>query len=225
MATKTLILRPTGFMYTASYVDYYPLEADTNTLHLLVSEEIPDEDATYLTATKNLIAGTGKYGFVFTRPSFNIIPTAIRVVARARTLTDGSKLLAWAATSENGGGGTIGSHALTTEYSNYVSEVETEHIETLWNNLEGSDLLDYSVSFFASGDSSKNQGEVILTQIYLIIEYESGIPDPSTSVLYLKQNGTWTPLSGTIYKKQNGTWVLSDESAFDGMTNFILQYG
>ena len=66
MATKTLILRPTSVTSDdASLVTLYPADTALANAHILVNEEIADDDATYITGG---LGSNIHYHFTFIKP-------------------------------------------------------------------------------------------------------------------------------------------------------------
>ena len=204
MATKTMILRPTG-MYiggsSGSCTGYPDPAGGAKDYYTLVCEEVPDEDATYLTLTGD---ASIVYSFQFTPSVTGIIPTAIRVASRMRTTIDGSQGVIQC--NYSGSFSVLTPIDLTEQYETYIQSIPSEYIEMLWRKLGDSTQRQIFCKAQNSSGSSKNtECNAIITQFYLEVDYE----EPEI-VMYTKAENSWLPIyDNNIYKKINGAWQLS----------------
>ena len=230
MATKTIILRPTqcdsvGF-------DPFPSTTERTDHHLLVTENIADDDATYLSAVGIL---AGKFYFV---PDLNITPLNIRVVARMRTTISGSQAYISYYTGYNATGESIITESFTIglseEYTTYVTTIPAEHISSFFDytpkdiDAESTLTSSYGILIFSvetTSTSSKAEKDLRLTQLYLEIDYNDDSDNEElVEIVYLKENGSWAAIPcSSIYQKQNGLWTRSDSLIFKNGNRFILQ--
>lgn len=224
MAVQTIILRPTGVNTQRSQnIDSnnqprFPAETSDENLHLLVNEEIPDDDTTYL---KSKVVGSFLYFYFPVELLENIKPLDIRVVARQKVddINGGTILTLYGTDSEgnsvNGGASILcGNVDVYETHAQSVSNLEILKSSTL--------KADQFILSWNLGDTTEKAGTVWLTQIYIEVDYddEAGGGEPEeTAVLYLKKSGAWEGISGKVYNKVNGAWVVGtlDDLQADGL--------
>lgn len=220
MATKTLILRPTGSNFGAT--TFYP-EGDSTTAYLLVSEELADEDSTYVLTESTLPRG----GFTFTLPDIPTVPIAIRIIVRACTsINDSTMTLSYptAGLNEDVQMGYSDKISLSTTYEDYSYSIPNEDIPLFWYAINNRDCTSGHVttSCGANSTDSKASKNAKITQLYLEIDYED---EKETCIenIYLKKNSAWLELSCEIYQKQEGIWLKTNSTVFKNNSKFKFQ--
>lgn len=229
MATKTLILRPTSTLIPSSnnIKNYTPFPSDTSAenMYMLVTEEIADDDATYISTKMTLPSG----GINFTVPGeyTNITPKMIRLFTRVKTesatgITSSPYLLLSGHEDLS-----VESYEYTVDnydvYETYLTEILEVDMEALWTNLVNGNfgiLLGVS-NTTASGSKSANSVEVRYTQMYIEIDYDDGIPDGP--IAYIKKGTNWVQ-TDAIYIKQNGSWIECDENTLTNGTQYRVTH-
>lgn len=206
MATETLILRPVLVTNPANCT-YYPSDTSSDQIHTLVSEEVADNDATYIIAKTQ----TNSPNFSFSIPESyqDRVPLGIKLCGVAKRY-DSSEVetligLYWYATSTSSSNApiTIGSFE-NDDWTYFSISYSEEHIEGAYNRIlndpQGSHLSVYR------SNASKNDAEgIAITQLYLELTYEKEESTTSYAV-YLKNNGVWETNRGVVYKKIDGSW-------------------
>lgn len=229
MATETIILRPTGSRVVMGTPTSYPSDVNNSDLWQLVSEETPDDDATYYLIIKSIPV----VSCMFTIPDAyrNRIPTSIKLYHRiGGDAVDVSIYISIA--SEEGSSDydlreCISTHTTTSDYATYCSEVASDKIElfydSLLNNEAPSPRYGHVTESYSNGGDSKTTSTVKLTQVYMELTYESDDPGTNDSEeIYIKSNGTWTLMSGTIYQKQAGLWTQVDSSVLQNGSRYAI---
>lgn len=218
MATKTLILRPTGWYHSGTAHSGFPTETPTSDYHLLVAEEEADDDATYIQVTNTLPSS----GLLFTPPNIEIVPNAIRIVGRCCTSISNSTVMFQYYTLTSGEASEA--FTLSEQYANYIYNIPSDVILGFWENIVNFTLGNYNVSFYA-GSTSTGKGtsaNVKLTQLYLEVDYDDGNEETITETIYTKENNLWVSMSGTIYKKIQGAWIQTDSSSLRSDTKYTI---
>lgn len=216
MATETLILRPTHSI-SGGVSSGSSTGGANDELWLLVSEEIADDDATWV----DIEGAPLRYGFTVPDEYLSKTPTNIRIYARA--IADDistSPYLLFKLFGPNDGDTLYQTPAqqyyLSTSYQTFYEDIANSSLITSWYSiLINRDPATAHLTVMYQQDSSSSKGgadhNIRLTQLYLELTYD----DESASdaeIINFKQNGAWISISGDIYKKQNGVWVLSDSS-------------
>lgn len=205
MATKTLILRPTGWITPAGGADTcvpHPTNTADENKYLLVAEETPDGDASYLYFSNNLNIS----GVTFSC-SMDITPLDIRIVCCARSPAETGTLICHYYINSEGGykHTSLDTHTLTETYSLYNSSIPSKDVISFWNKIM-EESKNHPDLYLVGGITTTGKGAVTdsrFTQLYLEVDYDS----PS---LYLKQSGNWQEINYTIYQKVNNEWIESD---------------
>jgi hypothetical protein len=232
MATETLILRPNDSRADGSNYEAYP-SVEATEYWTLVSEEIPDEDSTYVKPHLSIVGGAN-YNFPAIPEQYkNKTPTKIKVYIRGcnkdNTSNEPSFIGIKIIEPNDTNGYSITEIppriTLSTAYVTDYIEIPEDYKLSFYSILTNEDIQEEiksngkgEVTLFRidGSSSSKQTSDIRITQLYLELEYLD--EDPTTSeTIYLKQNGSWSAISGDIYKKENGIWVLKDAS--------ILQQG
>ena len=227
MAIKTLRLYPIGH-YSLESKSYYPEDTLVENLHLLIAENIPDDDASYIVINSANL-GTAGGGIFYSVPQ-KLTPLAIRVIYRAKS--SNSSVLSinalYLKDINNPEGGTtyvkFGEVTLTSSYENYTAEVPQENLASVYKYLSEDYILSRhgQIGFNAElSGSSKNSADARVTQTYLEIDYEAAIDGSLPQEIYLKENGAWIEKQVYIYQKLNGTWEPADKSVL-GSIKYVL---
>ena len=219
MATETLILRPTSGMVIES-VSRFPEDTATDDTWLLVSEEVADDDATYVCP---VLISALNLNFLIPLDYKILMPDAIKIVVRAR-IEDGSIATTLAGNyatsitySDDGssyefGRSNIDNIPLSEEYQTILYEVPYDNIQPFWEMLgvsyNGGGVNTTHIGITSTGDDGKT-GTMRVTQVYLEIDFE--VEDPPTGI-FIKRNGAYIEAS-QIYQKINGSWteITADE--------------
>lgn len=218
MATKTIILRPTGGEKGSSTC--YP---DTLEVWETINEEIADDDATYCIAPKK--SNTTTLTFTIPDKYKNLTPSSIKFHHRTKCskgTDDGTSVFLL---SYNNGADnayiSAGQTPLISTYQDYVIEISQDILDTLYSILLGIDNPSFHIYLTSGYSNDKNVGSAQITQVYLELTYEVE-DDTSSESMFIRQNGSWVELSGAIYSKQNGVWTLTDSSILQNETHYIL---
>lgn len=220
MATKTLILRPVKVTCDdESLVTPTPNDTTIDNWHLLVNEEVRDDNSTYLLCKS---PSNVSYHFNYIKPidMQNIVGFNLHIVDKCN-------------------------NAVTTTFSytlflvnNYVLPNFSRDTNTSWatedkiitaNQSDSTNIFNElnSVSDFyvtqglSSGNMGNKVGEVLVTQVYIEIIYES------VDIIYFKSNDIWMRnLCPGVYSKNNVEWVKlksSAESFFDNSSKYRIK--
>ena len=227
MAVETLILRPTYACFTTG-VTFSP-NIDDDLAYILVSEDTPDDDATYISTTN--ITDPMSFGFTLPNEYVNKVPTSINICCYAKNGGDGegSILLQFCILDNDSKTWTGDGHddSLTSSYQMFYEFVPTENIAAFYSAMQLSQeenqygVVRVSASPNSSNSKNETTFECRVTQVYLELTYDDS-EDTGSETLYIKQNGTWVAITGDIYQKQNGTWVLADSSVFEAGFRYTL---
>lgn len=221
MATKTIILRPHRYwdnINNAAGINvewtFYPADTPHDDISLLVSEEVADDDATYVSVPTT---GNCSDGFGFATADLDIIPISIRILARMRCQNTAvvMKYDICAEPVDGASHGTticsgISTEALSATYTTHSCNIPSEYVSTIWDYM-CSTAVYVCLGPTNSSGSGKSASNTIITQLYLEVDYDdgTGIPDTPEAVMYQKIGDAWTPVYGTVYKKVNGIWQLN----------------
>lgn len=223
MATKTLILRPVKVTCDdETLVTFYPDTAALSTAHMLVNEEVADDDSTYVLAS----AGSNVYyHFNYVKPSDlkNINSFTFYVKIKAETAGSNSNYNNINYSINLSSQYTLPSSKLGTEAGYIIhsgagnSDDITANIIQEFNDTT-SDLNFYITQNVASG--GKNN-PIRTTQIYVEIIYE---PE---DIIYIRSNDVWDITEYTeLYFKNNVEWVKLEspaESVFDDGSKYKIK--
>lgn len=231
MATETLILRPTGVGGTGTPA-YYPEDTGDYEYYKCVSEEIADDDASYVVCNSVI------FGYMFTIPDeyINMTPSSVKIHFRVRAEVENSAdvliLDGYIASTDSTNGysdRTIGEiKNLSTTYQNYCEEISQEYITPFYTALCDKDhFIPESESAFNNEYhiglllTSSDKNSCYLTQLYIELIYGESETETSETI-FIKENGSWVALSGDVYKKEDGTWVLSDSSVLQNGNRYVV---
>jgi len=224
MATKTLIIRPTGFVaITNSPAKGFPSDTVAEDYYKLVNEEIADDDATYISVSG--INAATLSGLLFEIPDEHTHCDFLSCTIKARAKANAEGLnfnISYDYSETPSDTSTITNTSITigtlsTSYQDYAYVLEEQFLTYFTSNK--------SVYVRHQHGTISKDNSCILTQIYLELTYETsdedGEDDTSESI-YIKQNGSWVAITGTIYHKENGVWVVTDSSALQNGTQYIV---
>lgn len=214
MATKTIILRPTSITSNdESLVTLYPTDTMMSNAHMLVNEEIADDDATYITSG---LGSRIQYRFTYTRPDdLNNISGFSFTVRHKSEGSDSGTTYTLYLTSNNYVicSTSSGNSAAYSNTSDNITDDIRNSIITEFDNVESS--LNFYITQSTATGSSKNK-PIRTTQIYVELTYV----DNNAVVSYFKQNGTWVKLDNFImYYKRNHQWTLLNDLQLDLYSN------
>ena len=169
----------------------------------LISESSADDDSTYIYQTVSSTSSasvTSSFTLGGTMPSGLFKITGATLYVRGRS----SANYTYSGTYQLSIDSSASSMSLSTSYQ---TSSNTGVATSLINNTyTSSNFPSLSVTITTAGDksSSKNSSfQIRVTQIYLELEYEEIIEDPSA--YYVKVDGRWRKVL-TAYRKVNGAW-------------------
>ena len=193
MATEKFILKPVQTRYTAE-ITRFPSETLSTDLHLLVSDIIADDDATYL-EYENTLHET-RFDYNFPLKYANVIPTTLKIKCRALTtdLNNNLKLLyVHESNLDTYSTDPLYTHTFTEAnvYEDILFEIPTDTIERMFSvrikSTADVNKINCGLSMNVI-DANAKGGSVRVTQLYFEAEYET---DSSVIELYHKENGMW----------------------------------
>ena len=213
MATKTLILRPISAEVTIAdpnnkaSMSVTPSDTSTDAYHTLLSEEVADNDSTYIA-----IAG-GYYIDV----KFNALPqdikiNNIKIIVMARTPSGNTGTMTASYNFYKNVGGelqAIESSNINTDVS--YGDISAEYTQFICESslftqeLISNQALDYVFRIIANTASNV---QVSITQIYAEVAYEIYV-----TPIYFKNSGSWTTFSCRLYQKINSNWVMVEDNS------------
>lgn len=230
MATETLILRPifSGMATSSSYSGVrVPEDCPIEQLYLLVSEETPDNEASYYVA-KTAVLGLGSgpcFGFEVSDGFLqHKIPKKIAVCFTAagynstdKDRTLGAIIVLSVASSGNYNTGNCGEASVGTDWDYCELEVPEELVEDFYRYiLENPGQI--QIMPFDHASSNKNDDGTSITQLYLKLTYELEDPSQEGTAIYVKENNSWGKITGEVYQKINNSWtkqtLLSDTTKY-----------
>ena len=169
----------------------------------LISESSADDDSTYIYQTVSSTSSasvTSSFTLGGTMPSGSFKITGATLYVRGRS----SANYTYSGTYQLSIDSSASSMSLSTSYQ---TSSNTGVATSLINNIyTSSNFPSLSVTITTAGkkSSSKNSNfQIRVTQIYLELEYEEIIEDPSA--YYVKVDGRWRKVL-TAYRKVNGAW-------------------
>lgn len=204
----TLILRPVrdesiGHSYSSGDVGY-----------AMISESSADDDSTYIYQTVSSTSSasvTSSFTLGGTMPSGSFKITGATLYVRGRSSADYTYSGTYQLSIDN----SASSMSLSTSYQ---TSSNTRVATSLINNIyTSSNFPSLSVTITTAGKKSQNKDssfQIRITQIYLELEYEEIIEDPSA--YYVKVDGRWRKVL-TAYRKVNGAWEEFDYTYDDSL--------
>lgn len=173
----------------------------------LISESSADDDSTYVYQTVSSTSSasvTSSFTLGGTMPSGSFKITGATLYVRGRSSAD----YTYSGTYQLSIDSSASSMSLSTSYQTSSSTgVATSLIN---NTYTSSNFPSLSVTITTAGKKSQNKNsnfQIRVTQIYLELEYEEIIEDPSA--YYVKIDGRWRKVL-TAYRKVNGAWEEFD---------------
>lgn len=203
----TLILRPArdesiGHAYSSGDIGY-----------AMISESSADDDSTYIYQTVSSTSSasvTSSFTLGGTMPSGSFKITGATLYVRGRS----SANYTYSGTYKLSIDSSASSMSLSTSYQTSSSGVATSLIN---NTYTSSNFPSLSVTITTAGKKSSSKDsnfQIRVTQIYLELEYEEIIEDPSA--YYIKVDGRWRKVL-TAYRKVNGAWEEFDYTYDDSL--------
>lgn len=180
----------------------------------LISESSADDDSTYVYQTVSSTSSasvTSSFTLGGTMPSGSFKITGATLYVRGRSSAD----YTYSGTYQLSIDSSASSMSLSTSYQTSSSTgVATSLIN---NTYTSSNFPSLSVTITTAGKKSQNKNsnfQIRVTQIYLELEYEEIIEDPSA--YYVKVDGRWRKVL-TAYRKVNGAWEEFDYTYDDSL--------
>lgn len=180
----------------------------------LISESSADDDSTYVYQTVSSTSSasvTSSFTLGGTMPSGSFKITRATLYVRGRSSAD----YTYSGTYQLSIDSSASSMSLSTSYQTSSSTgVATSLIN---NTYTSSNFPSLSVTITTAGKKSQNKNsnfQIRVTQIYLELEYEEIIEDPSA--YYVKVDGRWRKVL-TAYRKVNGAWEEFDYTYDDSL--------
>ena len=182
--------------------------------YAMISELSSDDDSTYIYQTVSSTSSasvTSSFTLGGTMPSGSFKITRATLYVRGKSSADHI----YSGTYQLSIDSSASSMSLSTSYQTSSSTgVATSLIN---NTYTSSNFPSLSVTITTAGNksSSKNSSfQIRVTQIYLELEYEEIIEDPSA--YYIKVDGRWRKVL-TAYRKVNGAWEEFDYTYDDSL--------
>ena len=199
-----------------------PSDVEADNLYTLVSEEVPDDEATYVVLNTTIISGA-IVRFSFTVPEQFIVmrPCGLRVVFRCCVPgSAGSAGVELSVFEKNETDDTLTKMVLGTipaindSYDNYIIDIPADNIPYAWSILskalvDNHEELQY---ILIARNGNKSTG-VNLTQFYIEADFDI----EENIAIYTKRNGSVVEVQ-QMYLKENGSWV---ELTVDEFKNLI----
>ena len=180
----------------------------------LISESSADDDSTYIYQTVSSTSSasvTSSFTLGGTMPSGLFKITGATLYVRGRSSAD----YTYSGTYKLSIDSSASSMSLSTSYQ---TSSNTGVATSLINNTyTSSNFPSLSVTITTAGKKSQNKNsdfQIRITQIYLELEYEEIIEDPSA--YYVKVDGRWRKVL-TAYRKVNGAWEEFDYTYDDSL--------
>lgn len=180
----------------------------------LISESSADDDSTYIYQTVSSTSSasvTSSFTLGGTMPSGLFKITGATLYVRGRSSAD----YTYSGTYQLSIDSSASSMSLSTSYQ---TSSNTGVATSLINNTyTSSNFPSLSVTITTAGKKSQNKNsnfQIRVTQIYLELEYEEIIEDPSA--YYVKVDGQWRKVL-TAYRKVNGAWEEFDYTYDDSL--------
>ena len=169
----------------------------------LISESSADDDSTYIYQTVSSTSSasvTSSFTLGGTMPSGLFKITGATLYVRGRSSAD----YTYSGTYQLSIDSSASSMSLSTSYQTSSNTVVATSL--INNTYTSSNFPSLSVTITTAGKKSQNKNsnfQIRVTQIYLELEYEEIIEDPSA--YYVKVDGRWRKVL-TAYRKVNGAW-------------------
>ena len=227
MATKTLILRPVAVYAGDTAVTLYPSSTTIEQAHLLVNEEIADDDTTYITlATGEAV----NYHFIYQKPldlanvtnvvfHFRSLPETTGTANASNSVSHGLFVLGDNSYSFNAKA--FGTSAAI--YQDYDIEASNEstlsEVISIFNTLSTNDPFYCRQSIINTGNKFC---PIRTTQMYVKITYETK-EDSDINFYYVKNNDKWKSYPVAMYKKSNNVWVETTEDIFENNSRYVIK--
>ena len=180
----------------------------------LISESSADDDSTYIYQTVSSTSSasvTSSFTLGGTMPSGLFKITGATLYVRGRSSAD----YTYSGTYQLSIDSSASSMSLSTSYQ---TSSNTGVATSLINNIyTSSNFPSLSVTITTAGNKSNSKNsnfQIRITQIYLELEYEEIIEDPSA--YYIKVDGRWRKVL-TAYRKVNGAWEEFDYTYDDSL--------
>ena len=180
--------------------------------YAMISESSSDDDSTYIYQTVSSTSSasvTSSFTLGGTMPSGSFKITGATLYVRGKS----SANYTYSGTYQLSIDSSASSMSLSTSYqTSSNTRVATNLIN---NTYTSSNFPSLSVTIVTAGKKSQSKNssfQIRITQIYLELEYEEIVEEPSA--YYTKINGSWKKII-TIYKKIDGVWTEFDYSHTD----------
>ena len=180
--------------------------------YAMISESSSDDDSTYIYQTVSSTSSasvTSSFTLGGKMPSGLFKITGATLYVRGRS----SANYTYSGTYQLSIDSSASSMSLSTSYqTSSNTRVATNLIN---NTYTSSNFPSLSVTIVTTGRKSQSKDssfQIRITQIYLKLEYEEIVEEPSA--YYTKINGSWKKII-TIYKKIDGVWTEFDYSHTD----------
>lgn len=211
MATKTLILRPISITSdNTSLITLYPSGTTIDNAHILVNEEVADDDATYVTGG---LGSNVNYHFNFTKPSDFKKATGFSFLIRHKFEASSSQHTVTYQLYIGADNYTLISLAGSdnpTIYTNMNENITDEIRNAIISAINGEQNTSFYITQTITGSSKSKP--IRTTQIYIEIIYE----DNASIIQYFKQNGKWINIGDlNIHYKKNSQWKALNELQID----------
>ena len=180
--------------------------------YAMISESSSDDDSTYIYQTVSSTSSasvTSSFTLGGTMPSGSFKITGATLYVRGKSSAD----YTYSGTYQLSIDSSASSMSLSTSYqTSSNTRVATNLIN---NTYTSSNFPSLSITIVTAGKKSQSKNsnfQIRITQIYLELEYEEIVEEPSA--YYTKINGSWKKII-TIYKKIDGVWTEFDYSHTD----------
>ena len=212
MATKTLILRPTSITSeNTSLVTLYPSDTTMDNAHILVNEEVADDDATYITGG---LGSNVSYHFNFTKPDDLKKITGFSFLIRHKFEASSAQHTITYQLYIGANNYTLKSLAGSdnpTVYTDMNENITDEIRNAIISAINDEQNTSFYITQTITGNSSKSK-PIRTTQIYIEIIYENN----ASIIQYLKQNNTWINIGElNLYYKRNAKWSKKNDHELD----------
>ena len=215
MATKTLILRPVKVTCDEeSLLTFVPDTTTLDSAHLLINEEIADDDATYIECKTpvNIM-----YHFSYVKPADMKQIIGFNFYTRDAAILTGPTCSYTLFLNSDYVLSSI-KHANNEKYEvRTVSFSETDE-SNIFKELNSS--IDFHVTQATTSSGSKAM-TINVTQVYVEIIYEPA------DIIYIKSNDIWdAKLYIEVYSKNNVEWVKLEspaESVFENNSKYKIK--
>ena len=172
MATKTLILRPTSITCdNESLVTLYPSGTTLSNAHLLVNEEVTDDDATYITGG---LGSNINYHFTFAKPDDFKNVTKFSFTVRHKLEASSQQHSIAYEIYLNANNYTLCTMTEnSTVYSDMNENITDDIQNSIVNALNNDQNLNFYITQAVSTGNNKKSKPIRTTQMYIEITYET----------------------------------------------------